>query len=159
MENTDFTPITTQEQLNAVISARLARERETVSKKYADYDDLKKSSADQASQIESLTKDLEDASRKITGFETQVGELNAKIKTYETASVKARVAQEAGLPYEMASRLSGETEEELREDAKVLASYMGSTQQLPPLKDTEPAVPADSTMAAYLQLAKSIKGV
>ena len=37
----EFTPITTQEAFDAAIKDRLARERETVTKKFADYDDLK----------------------------------------------------------------------------------------------------------------------
>ena len=37
----EFVPITTQEAFDAAIGERLKRERESIAKKYGDYDDLK----------------------------------------------------------------------------------------------------------------------
>ena len=49
----EFKPITTQEEFDAAIKTRLARERATVEKQYVDYEDLKaqvaKSKADRQS--------------------------------------------------------------------------------------------------------------
>ena len=53
----DFTPITTQEQLDNLIKDRLGRERETLAKKYEEYtspDDLSKIKGDYDKQIASV---------------------------------------------------------------------------------------------------------
>jgi len=49
-------PITTQEDLDAIISERLKRKDEQMAKKYADYDDLRKSSEESAATIADLQK-------------------------------------------------------------------------------------------------------
>ena len=99
----EFKPITTQEEFNTAISARLERERQ----KFADYEDLK-------AQVGTLTTERDT-------YKQQVDERDAKIRKYETDSVKTRIAAEKGLPASMASRLAGETEEEITQDADNLA--------------------------------------
>lgn len=139
----EFTPITTQEQFNAAISERLKRERETLARKYGDYDDLKKKVADYEKQIGDLTRAANDAAAKYAGYDEQLAQLQAKVTGYETASVKTRIAHETGLPYELAGRLSGDTEEDIRKDAESLSKLLGQSQggrrSAPPLRDTEPA--------------------
>lgn len=98
-----FTPINTQEEFDAAIRDRINRERQ----KYADYDTLKE-------QVGTLTTERDT-------FKQQVDERDAKIRKYETDSVKTRIAAEKGLPASMASRLTGETEEEITQDADSLA--------------------------------------
>ena len=90
----EFKPINTQEEFDAAIKDRLERERG----KYADYENLK-------TQVGTLTTERDTAVQ-------QLGDANAKIKTYETNSVKMRIAQAKGIPAEMALRLTGETEED-----------------------------------------------
>lgn len=113
----EFTPINSQEELDKVLASRLQRERETVSKQFQ--------------------TQIEERDQKITGFETQITDLNkqietfkgqtaeiedlkAKVKGYETSSVKMRIAREVGLPAELADRLSGEDEKTIRADAEAL---------------------------------------
>lgn len=137
----EFTPITTQEQFNAAISERLKRERETLARKYGDYDDLKKKVADYEKQIGDLTRAADDAAAKYAGYDEQLAQLQAKVTGYETASVKTRIAHETGLPYELAGRLSGESEADIRKDAEGLAKLLGSGKRSAGtlLRDTEPA--------------------
>lgn len=104
----DFTVIETQEQLDKVIEERLKQGREEVEKKYEGY----------IAPEEAAKKD-------------------AQIKGYETAAMKARIANEVGLPYEMAARLSGEKEEDIRKDAQALQKLMGGRRQAPPLANSE----------------------
>ena len=47
----EFTPINTQEEFDAAIGARLKRERDTITAKYADYDDLKGKVASLETQV------------------------------------------------------------------------------------------------------------
>lgn len=123
-ENGEFTPITSQEAFDAAIAARLQRERTNAVKPYADYDAIKKERDDLAAA--GATKDA------------QLAEAQEKIKRYETGSVKTRIAHEKGLPFEMADRLTGETEEEISADADRLAKIIGGVHEpAPPLADPE----------------------
>ena len=152
----DFTPITSQEQLDALIGDRIKRERDTVAKKYGDYDDLKTKVTDYEKQIGDLSKTIEDSGKKYAGYDKTLADLTAKVKGYETRSVKMRIAHEAGIPYELATRLSGETEDDIRKDAESLAKLVGKpSPAAPPLKSTEPAG-GDTKTAALRALAQNL---
>lgn len=139
----EFTPIMTQEEFDTAIGPRLERERNTVRKEYADYETIKTS-------VGNLQRQLGERDKTI-------GELNQKIKGYETDSVKTRIALETGLPMELRSRLTGETEAEIRADAEALAKLIGTqTHSAPPLKDTEPAG-TDIKNAAFKALLSNLK--
>ena len=150
----DFTPITTQEEFDAAISERLKRAKESSDKKISDYE---ATNSDLTSQIGTLTKELEEANKKISGFDEEKAGMEAKIKGYESDSVKTRIALETGLPYEMAGRLSGDDEESIRKDAEGMYKLIGASQTTPPLKNTEPN-PEDGKEAAYKSLLNEIKG-
>ena len=79
--------------------------------------------------------------------------LRAKIKDYETASVKARIAHETGLPYELANRLTGDTEEAIRQDAETMAKFIAKPAA--PMRSTEEPI-GDSKEQAYKELAQKI---
>lgn len=124
----DFTPINTQEELNNVIGERLRRERETVSKEFEQRISEKEAEIGKfKTDMEALNKQLEDANQKISG----ISALEEKIKGYEAASVKSRIAREVGLPYELAERLSGDSEEDIRKDAEGLRKLIGAGKQAP----------------------------
>lgn len=153
----DFTPITSQDQLDQILGERLKRERESTAKKYADYEDLKKRSAEYEAQINTLNKSLDDAAKKAADHEKTVGELQAKISAYETNSVKMRIAREMGVPYELAGRLSGDSEDAIREDAKTLSQYVSKTHSAPPLRDSETGS-GEGSDSIYRQVLKGLKG-
>lgn len=124
----DFTPINTQEELNNVIGERLRRERESVSKEFEQRISEKEAEIGKfKTDMEALNKQLEDANQKISG----ISALEEKIKGYEAASVKSRIAREVGLPYELAERLSGDSEEDIRKDAEGLRKLIGTGKQAP----------------------------
>ena len=132
-----FEIIDTQEKFDAAIAERLRRERETVSKKYADYDDLKKRTAEYETTLGTMTKEAEENAKKYSEYDKKLADLQAKVKGYETGSVKTRIAHETGIPFELAERLSGDTEEEIRKDAETLSKYIGSTKKTAPLRTPE----------------------
>lgn len=153
----EFVPITTQEQFDAAIGERLKRERETTARRYGDYDELKGRVAEYEKQIGELTRGAEEAAKKYAGYDKTVADLQAKVKGYETASVKTRIAHETGLPYELAARLSGETEDEIRTDAAALSELLGRSRGPAPLRSTEPA-DLDPKKAALTQMLHKLKG-
>lgn len=151
----EFKAITTQEELNAVIGERLKRERESTEKRiteqYAGY----VSKAQHDSDLADLTKQLEAATAKAKEDAASIAALNSKVSQYETASVKSRIAQELGLPHELASRLTGEDEKAWREDAETLKKVLGTAKA--PAAAAEPVVSGDAKTAAYKQMLDSMR--
>jgi hypothetical protein len=121
----EFKAIETQEAFDAAIKARLERNTrsvtEEVTKKFEGYispDDAKKST----DRITALEKELADG-------KATIADLTAKNSAYEISSVKMKIAREAGLPAELAERLNGSTEEELKKDAEALAALVKPAHQ------------------------------
>ena len=130
----EFTPINTQEELDAIIGDRLKRERESVSKRYGDYDELKTKASDLEKQVGDLTKERDENAKSSEGYDKSLSELQAKVKAHETTSVKMRIANETGIPFELAEKLSGETEEDIRKDAEKMARFVTKSKYVAPLK-------------------------
>lgn len=149
----DFKPITTQEEFDAAIKARLSREKE----KYADYDqlkslveDLKKENVDLKSTIEANRQSKADADK-------QLEEMQNQISNYETASMRTRIALQHGLPYDLADRLQGTDEESFKADAERLAGFMKPVSKVAPIKSTEPIVPKeDAKRTMYRNLVQNL---
>ena len=141
----DFTPINTQEELNNIIGERLRRERETVTREVTQKFEQQISAKDSEitakdgeiakykTDMEALNQQLTDANGKISGIPA----LEEKIRGYERASVKSKVAREVGIPYELAERLSGETEEDIRKDAEGMRKLIGAMKPGAPLANGE----------------------
>lgn len=150
----EFTPITTQEEFDAAIKDRLERER----RKYADHDGLKGKIAEYEGQISTYAAQLEEANKKAAGFEQTVSELNAKIRSHELASTRTRIALETGLPYEMASRLTGESDDEIKADAQSLVRLIGNRHPpAAPLASSEPSGVDNTDDAALRSLLANLK--
>lgn len=118
----EFKPITTQEEFETAVDARLQQELA----KYSDYDDLKKKNGDYEKTLAANSK--------------TIAALQGQVKGYEVGALKSKVAKELGIPDGMAGRLSGETEEEIRKDAEGMATFFSKTTPAAPLADTETTV-------------------
>lgn len=156
----DFTPIETQEQLDAVIGERIKRERETSAKKYEGYlspDDFKSKTADYEKQIGDLTNALKEANDKAANHEKEIADMDTKIKAYETASVKSRIAHEIGLSYDAIDFLKGDDEDSIRKSAESLKSLVGSNKQTAPLANPEGSSGTDED-AVLRKTLRSLKG-
>lgn len=142
-----FEPITTQEQFDTAITERLRREREKLEKQYADYaelkekagktEDLEKQIAQLSSQLEKSKTDLEAANAKISGLPEQIETLSGRAKSAERELLQIKIAHDAGLPFELANRISGETEEEMRTDAEKFAPFVNGSNGSAPLFNGE----------------------
>ena len=137
-----FTPINTQEEFDAAIADRLSRDRAKYSKQFEA--EMKEKGWKTTEEVAGLTKELTDKvtaltaqlqtqTETINGHKAEVDTLNAKIHDYETASVKTAVALELGLPYQMASRLSGDNEADIRKDAEAMVKLIGGQNKPAPL--------------------------
>jgi YesN/AraC family two-component response regulator len=154
----DFKAIETQEQLDAIIGERIRRAESKAAEKYADYDSIKHQNDELTAQIADLTKQIKAKDEAISGNKEIVDNLNAKIKDYETRSVKTRIAHEVGLPYQLADKLSGEDEDAIREDAKKMASFIKTPAA--PIGSVEPTHEnEDPVKAEMAALAKQLQEV
>ena len=154
----EFTPINTQEEFDAAIKDRIARERATIAKKYGDYDEIKANLAALQEEKETYEKTAKENADNIASLTDQLNAANAKVKGFELDALKMKAVQAAGIPAEFRSRLTGETEEEITKDAESLAKLFKeqNNRGLPMFKPNE-YVPKDDKEAAYRQLAKSLK--
>ena len=159
------TPITTQEQLDSIIqervdkvvSSKVARD----AKKYEAYtspEDLKALTEKYDKQISDLNGALNAANEKAAKYDADIADRDAKIKSYETAAVRTRIAHETGLPYELHSRLVGESEDEIRKDAESLAKLMRAQTVAPMAAPEKPVGKRDEQKAAIKSMLDEMKG-
>lgn len=128
----EFTPINTQEEFDA-----------RVTELYGDVRDLQ-------GQVTTLTGERD-------AHAATIADLQNQIKGHEESALKHRIAHEKGIPFEMASRLSGKTEDDIRNDADVVAKFMKKSEPPTPRKSTETGT-ADSKKVAFKKMLNEMKG-
>lgn len=154
-----FEPITTQEALDAAIAAAVQAEHDAEKKKYGG------TAADLAKQLSTAQKTAADKEKTYEQQNTTIQDLQSKVKGYESRQLKEKIAREAGLPYELAGRLSGDDEAALKTDAESLVKLLGKGKGAggSPLANSEPAAAGssgssntDGKAAAWRSLAKQL---
>ena len=149
----EFKVIETQEQLDAVLGERLKRERETVRKEFDGF----LSPEDAAKKYAGyLSPDAEKEKYKDYLSPEEAAKKDAKIKGYETDSVKTRIAHEAGLSYDAVNFLKGEDEDSIRKSAETLKSLIGAS-NVAPLASTESSI-SNAQEVALKNTLKGLKG-
>lgn len=142
-----FKAIETQEELDQIIQGRLDRQKESLVKQYSDYDDLKKQVSTLTSENTSLKSTISANKEKYSDYDKNIDDLNSKIKGFETEKLRTKVALDNGLPYDLAERLVGDSEEDLTKDAQRLAGFVKPSDPVPPLKEAEPNKGSDENNA------------
>ena len=110
------------------------------------------------SEKEQLEQQLQQLNDKLAAQEKElssVEEIQSKLKTYELENLKIKIANQAGIPLDLAGRLSGETEEEIKADAEKLAGLITTQKPTLPLKPTEPQN-VDPKEKAYEKLLENL---
>lgn len=156
-----FEVIETQEQLDKVIGARIAKAKESAKAEFQskldELDTLTTKLEEKESKITSLTDELETAKAAKTANEAKIADLTAKVQKYEADSVKTRIAQEFGLDAGLANRLTGETEEDIRKDAEALKGIVGST-SVQRINYNPESTAKDEENAALKNMLQAMKG-
>lgn len=114
-----------------------------------DYEDLKNTNS-------TLEQQLADLQNTLDSKETELGtleDLKKEIASHKLDKLKTNIAIQANIPLELANRLSGENEEELKLDAEKIAGFVNKKTPLP-LKPTEP--PVDDKDAGLKQMLKNM---
>ncbi len=95
---------------------------------------------DLAKTKKQLDSDIQERDSQIKEFnEIDVDGLKKEIEGYKLNELKTSIARQAKIPHELAGRLNGTTEEEIKEDAEKLAELVNKKQPLP-MKTNEPVV-------------------
>lgn len=115
-----------------------------------DYEDLKNTKATLEQQLTDLQNTLKTQETSLSGIE----DLKKEVETYKLKDLKTNIAVQAGIPLDLATRLSGETEEEIKADAEKLAGFVNKKQTLP-LKHTEPPK-VDEKEQAYSKILENL---
>lgn len=111
----DFEPITSQEEFDKRLEARLARE----AKKYADYSDLKA----KAAKLDQLEAETAEANKS---WEERYKSLESTVAKKDLEILRVQVAAAKGVP---ANRINGTTREELEADADELLTLISKQEE------------------------------
>lgn len=150
-ETTEFEPITSQEQLDGILKGRLAREREKVASKYADYDDLKAKAAKFDEAEAAGMSDLEKARKEI-------GELKAAAAKRDEADrmrdLKSKVSKATGVPADL---ISGADEESMTAFAKAVAEF-AKKPAAPALSESGKSASTKPEDSGFREIARMLAG-
>ena len=122
----EFKVIETQEDFDKAIKDRLDRKEKEVAEKFKDFMAPEKVSvmkAEYEKRLGEAQKTVQDATAKLSEHDKVVSELTQRAMDAEGKLMKNRIAHEKGIPLELASRLIGNTEEELTKDAEAMAGF------------------------------------
>ena len=159
----DFKIIETQEELDQVISSRLERERKSAEKRYEGFEEYRDKagkydelvSRDLEGTVKRLEGELEEARKRLEASEGESGGYRTRAEAAEKSLMQMKVAGEAGLPMEFATRLAGNTEEEMKKDAEGLSRYI--LRPTAPLYAPEKAAEQSGASSAYAKLSARLK--
>lgn len=134
--NEDFKPIETKEEFEAAINSAIAESE----KRFEGWISPEDAAA--------LTKERDDE-------KAVSADLAAKNRAYELNTTKMKIAYETGIPLELAEKLSGETEKDIKADAEKLSKYLSKSVQPLPKFSGEQHIKSTQE-AAYLSMLQTI---
>lgn len=150
----DFKTIETQEEFDKMIQKRLEQKEREVSERFKDYlspEEVAKVKSELEGKIKAANDSLKVERDKSIEHSKVVSELEQRAKNAETKWLKGKVAMEKGIPFELADRLIGETEEELLKDAESVSSLL-APKTAPPMRTNEPQGTTPNNANAYAAL-------
>ena len=150
----DFEAIETREQFEEAVKDRLEQERETVRREFSGY--LSPEAVEEKYKEYLSPKDAEE---KYKGYLSPEDAANkdAAIAKYEKESKRVKVAMENGIPYELAGKLSGEKEDEMKKDAEAFSKFLKGKTTYPNFtRDTDNK--DDSIREATKKMLNNLKG-
>lgn len=153
----EFTAITSQEQLDAVIGDRLKRSEEKWQKKFEGYlspDEVSAKTSELEKQLKDSNNALDGINKKYSEMEKTIAEYDGKIKGYEVSALKHQIAHENGLSYDAIDFLQGNDEESIKASAEKFKSLVGKSHSAPAFSN-EPDV-SNSKDASIKKLAQSL---
>lgn len=144
----------TQEQVNAIVADRLAREKG----KYSDYEELKEAAAKYAELEEASKSELQKAIESAEKSNARVAELEKQIADKQAEDERNKlvnkIAKKYRVPSDMKRFLRGVTEEELAEEAELLGERFAQPSSNEGQKPAN-IEPASDEMSSFLETLKN----
>lgn len=157
----EFKAITTQEEFDNAIKERLDRQAKKTAEEVKKTFEGWLSPDDVKAKTEELEKQLADKEAKLGESKEAYDKLSAEKKALELDRAREAAARDAGLPFELAHRLSGATPDELKADAEALSKLVNGKQGEPyvqPLFRAGQAEPsANASDGALLSMLRELK--
>lgn len=150
-EATEFEPITSQEQLDGILKGRLAREREKVTAKFADYDELKAKAAKFDEAEAAQMSDLEKAKKEVEELKAAAAKRDEADRVRD---LRAKVSKATGVPAEL---ISGADEESMTAFAKSVAEFARKP-SAPALKESGKSASAKPEDNGFREIARMLAG-
>lgn len=148
-----FEPINTEEEFENAIKARLEAHETEVRDEYKDY--LSPEAVEKKYKGYMSPESVQEKYKDYLSPE-ESAKKDMLIKGYELEKRQAKAAREAGLPIELAGRLSGETDEDMKKDAETMARYLKLSPS--PAYTPEPTQTKESsTRAAVKKMLSDLK--
>lgn len=138
---TEFTPITTQADFDAAVKSTVEAAVAEAVKKFEGW-----LSPDAAA---ALAKERDDSKAAVDALSTEN-------KSYKISAMKMKAANEKGIPFELAEKLSGETEDEINKDADTFAKYFTAPKHQPTPRYSGEGAFTDSKSSAELAMLREI---
>lgn len=114
-----------QADIDRVLTKRLKRQEEALTKKYADYDSLKEA-ADAYSKIQDeKATDAERWEKERAKLLADLQDRDTSLNQLQRANLVADLATDAKLPKSFWKRVQGDTEEDIAEDIKSIITDLG----------------------------------
>lgn len=126
-ETKEFKVIESQDQLDAIIKTRLERNEKKITESLTAQFNEKYNGWVSPDDVKSYTDKIEELTKASETSAQTIADLTSKISTLETSRAKMDIAREIGLPIDIADRISGTTEEEMRADATKLLAFVKPT--------------------------------
>ena len=117
-----------KEVIDAIMK-EYGKERQTLLEQIDDLTKLTEENEKLKEQVNELTERL----KGLEDMEATQSELTQELEKHKLDKLKMQIAYEAGIPLEIYDKLEGETEEELRKDAELIAEYMEKQKKILPL--------------------------
>ena len=117
-----------KEVIDAIMK-EYGKERQTLLEQIDDLTKLTEENEKLKEQVNELTERL----KGLEDMEATQSELTQELEKHKLDKLKMQIAYEAGIPLEIYDKLEGETEEELRKDAELIAGYMEKQKKILPL--------------------------
>lgn len=120
-KDSSFKPITSQDDLDALITSRLRRQDKSIRA------EIRKEIEDEAREAEA--KENGNFKELYEKAQAELQKLQDEKAENELVALKAKVAKDVGLPESAIPRLTGTDEESLKTDAKELLKLVGSSKE------------------------------
>lgn len=152
----EFTPIETQEQFDAMVKERVERAKKSTAKEFEtqlkDLESIKEQLTSKDAEVEALKAKITDFESQKKSSEESIQSMQKELSEVKLKALKSKIAMDAGLPADLAERLTGEDEETLKADAEKLASLVGSRKVAPSFNNEN--VPTDPAEAGFREMAQ-----